>query len=88
VDISEPLLSNGAVNTLPLLGSRVLIMQQLDFNNVRDVFSTWSMARGYKRDEVKEPVQKPIFSSEWMLHKDYCRKSLAEKISGRESQGA
>jgi hypothetical protein len=32
---------------------------------------------------------KPIFSSERMLHKDYYRKgSVEKKISGRESQGA
>jgi hypothetical protein len=37
-DIPDPFLGNGSVNALPLLGSRVLIMQQLDFNNERDVF--------------------------------------------------
>jgi hypothetical protein len=31
---------------------------------------------------------KPIFSSERMLYKDYYRKGSVEKISGRESQGA
>jgi hypothetical protein len=32
---------------------------------------------------------KPIFSSERMLHKEYYRKdSVEENISGRESQGA
>jgi hypothetical protein len=31
---------------------------------------------------------KPIFSSERMLHKDYYRRSLVEKKSGRGSQGA
>jgi hypothetical protein len=31
---------------------------------------------------------KPVFSSERMLHKDYYRKSSVEKISGRGSQGA
>jgi hypothetical protein len=31
---------------------------------------------------------KPIFSSERMLHKDYDRKVVVEKISGRGSQGA
>jgi hypothetical protein len=30
---------------------------------------------------------KPIFSSERMLRKDYDRKDSVEKISGRESQG-
>jgi hypothetical protein len=32
-------LGNGSVNTFPLLGSRFLIMQQLDYNNRRDVIS-------------------------------------------------
>jgi hypothetical protein len=36
----RPLLRNGSVNTVPLLGSRFLIMHQLDYNNVRTVF-TW-----------------------------------------------
>jgi hypothetical protein len=31
---------------------------------------------------------KPIFSSEWMLHKNYYRKSSVGKKSGRESQEA
>jgi hypothetical protein len=31
---------------------------------------------------------KPTFSSERMLHKDYDRKCSVEKISGSESQGA
>jgi hypothetical protein len=31
---------------------------------------------------------KPIFSSERILHKAYCRKGSVEKISGRGSQGA
>jgi hypothetical protein len=39
-DIPEPFLGNGLVNTFPLLGSRFLIMQQLDYNNGRVVFST------------------------------------------------
>jgi hypothetical protein len=37
---------------LPLLDSRFLIMQQLNYKNGRAVFSLWSMPRGYKRDEV------------------------------------
>jgi hypothetical protein len=37
----------------PLLGSRFLIMQQLDYNNGRAVFSTWSVPKGYKRDMVR-----------------------------------
>jgi hypothetical protein len=31
-------LGNGLVNTFPLLGSRILIMQQLNYNNERAVF--------------------------------------------------
>jgi hypothetical protein len=33
-DIPEPFLGNGSVNAFPLLGSRVLIMQQLVYNIV------------------------------------------------------
>jgi hypothetical protein len=38
----------GLENTFPLLGSRFLIMQQIDYNNGRAVFSTWAMLRCYK----------------------------------------
>jgi hypothetical protein len=51
-DIPGPYLGNGSVNTFLLLGSRFLIMQQLNYNSGRVVFSTWSVPRGYKRDEV------------------------------------
>jgi hypothetical protein len=37
-DIPGTLLGNGSVNTFPLIGSRSLLMQQLDYNNGRDVF--------------------------------------------------
>jgi hypothetical protein len=47
-----PFLGNGSVNTVPLLGSRLLIMQQLGYNNGRALFSTWSVQRGYKLDEA------------------------------------
>jgi hypothetical protein len=52
-DIPRTFLGNGSVNTFPLLGSRFLIMQQLDYNTRRTVFSTWSVSIGYKRDEVE-----------------------------------
>jgi hypothetical protein len=51
-DIPGPFLGSGSVNTFPLLGSRFLIMQQLDYNNGRAAFSTWSVPIGYNRDEV------------------------------------
>jgi hypothetical protein len=38
-------LGNGSVNTFPLLGSRFLIMQQLDYNSGRAVFTAWSVPR-------------------------------------------
>jgi hypothetical protein len=41
----------------PMLGSRLLIMQQLDYNNGTAVFSTWSVSRSYKRDEVSSLVE-------------------------------
>jgi hypothetical protein len=43
-----PFLGNSWVNTFPLLGSRFLIMQQLDYNNGNEVFSMWSVLRCYK----------------------------------------
>jgi hypothetical protein len=51
-DITVPFLGNGSVNTFPLLSSRFLIMQQLDYNIGKAVFSTWSVLRGYKEDKV------------------------------------
>jgi hypothetical protein len=61
----KPLLANGFETTsflgislektteqLLLLGSRFLIIQNLDYNNWRAAFSTWSVPRCYKRDEV------------------------------------
>jgi hypothetical protein len=37
-DIPDPFLGNDSINTFPLLGSRFLIMQQLDYNNGKGVF--------------------------------------------------
>jgi hypothetical protein len=48
-DIPGPFSGNGSVNTFPLLGSRLLIMQQLDYNNGRAVFSTLSVPRCYNQ---------------------------------------
>jgi hypothetical protein len=45
----DSFLDNGSVNKFPLLGSRFLIMEELDFNNGRVVFCTWSMPRHYKQ---------------------------------------
>jgi hypothetical protein len=53
VDIPGPFLGNGSVNTFPLLGSRLLIIQQLDYNNGRYVFSIWSVLRCYTRSDNK-----------------------------------
>jgi hypothetical protein len=44
-DIPGPFLGNGSVNMSPFLGSRFLIMQQLDYNNGRGVFTMWSVPR-------------------------------------------
>lgn len=52
---SEKFLGNGSETnngTHPLLSSRFFIMQYLDYNNERAVFSTWSVSRGYRRDKV------------------------------------
>jgi hypothetical protein len=47
--ITRLFLGNGSVNTFPLLDSRFVIMQRLDYNNGRPVFSTWSVPRCYKQ---------------------------------------
>jgi hypothetical protein len=41
-----------------LLGNKLLIMQQLDYNNGNGVFYTWSAQRGYKQGEVWSLVKK------------------------------
>jgi hypothetical protein len=56
-DIPGPFPGNASVNMFSCVPSRFLIMQQLDYNNGRTVFSTWSVPRGYKRDEVWNLVQ-------------------------------
>jgi hypothetical protein len=56
-DIPGPFLGNGSVNTFPLLVSRYLIMQQLDYNTGRTVFSTWSVPGDYKGNEVWSLVE-------------------------------
>jgi hypothetical protein len=38
---------------LPLLESRFIIVQQVDYNNGGAVFSTWPARRGYKRNNVR-----------------------------------
>jgi hypothetical protein len=40
-------LGSGLINTFLLLGSRFLIMQQLDYNNGNGMFSVWSMLKYY-----------------------------------------
>jgi hypothetical protein len=45
----RPFLGNGSVNTFRLLGSRFLIMQQLDYNNGTGMFSMWSVPRCCKQ---------------------------------------
>jgi hypothetical protein len=40
-----PFLGKGLGNTFLLLGSRFLIMQHLDYNNGRAVFSMWPVPR-------------------------------------------
>jgi hypothetical protein len=46
----------------PLLGSRFLILQQLDYTNGRTVFSMWSMSRCYKQGTklVDSSVQQSV----------------------------
>jgi hypothetical protein len=49
-DIPGPFPGNGSVNTFPLLDSRFLIMQQLDYSTGRAVFTIWSVPRCYKQE--------------------------------------
>jgi hypothetical protein len=73
-DTPDPFLGNGSVNTFALLGSRFLIMQQLDCYNGRDMFSTSSVPRCYKQgtsveSSVRESVKKglELEGEEWPL---------------------
>jgi hypothetical protein len=65
-DVPGPFLNNSLVNTFPLLGSTLLIMQQLDYNSGRTVFSMWSVPRCYKQGTklelsfVRESVKKEL----------------------------
>jgi hypothetical protein len=45
----RPFLGNGSVNSFPLLGSRFLIMQQLDYNNGNGVFLRVPLRDVYKQ---------------------------------------
>jgi hypothetical protein len=58
-NILDPFLSNSSENTFPLLGSRFLITQQLDFNNGREGF-----LRGPCREVVSETKFRAYFSCE------------------------
>jgi hypothetical protein len=49
----RPFLGNGWVNIFPLLGSRFLIMQQLDYNSGRAVYSMWSVPRCYSEERTR-----------------------------------
>jgi hypothetical protein len=66
ISIPEPFLGNGSANTFPLLGVRFLIIQQLDYNNGRAVFSVWSVSRSYKQgtklavSSVRESVKRGL----------------------------
>jgi hypothetical protein len=88
----RPLLRNGSINS-GRLGNACNIHAR---NNIRTVFSMWFVPRCLvwslvRSDEMPNIFMrdKPIFSAERMLHKDYYRRSSTEKkISGRESQGA
>jgi hypothetical protein len=51
-DIPDAFLGNGSINAFPLLDSRFFAIKQLDFNNGRAVFSTWSVPRGYKYGDL------------------------------------
>jgi hypothetical protein len=81
VVIRRPFLGSVSVNMFLLLGTRYLIMQHFDYNNGRDVFSTWSVPGGYKRDEVWSLVSCDMVASrEWRkrlkLNNLHCQKPL------------
>jgi hypothetical protein len=48
-DTRDPFLGNDSVNTFPLLGSRFIIIQKLDYNKGTTVSSTWSVPKCYKQ---------------------------------------
>jgi hypothetical protein len=65
-DVPGTFLDNGLVHTSPLLGSRFLIIQQLDYNSGRPVSSTWYVPICYKQgtrsfdSSVRESVKKGL----------------------------
>jgi hypothetical protein len=67
----------------PVLTADLCVVQKEEFALICYMCEiyTWRKAKHIIRD-------KPIFSSERKLHKDYYRKSSVEKVSGRGSQGA
>jgi hypothetical protein len=73
-DIPGPFPGTGSVSTFLLLGSRLLIMRQLDYNSERAVFSVWFTLKGYKQDEVWRLVtmtltkDRPVLLSERAPH--------------------
>jgi hypothetical protein len=52
-------LASGSVNTLPLLGSKFLIMQQ--WATTLEHVSTWSVPRSYPEDNWGDPVSSVEF---------------------------
>jgi hypothetical protein len=72
-DIPGPFLSNGSVNMFPFLGSRSLIMKQLDYSNRRAVFPMWSMPRcyWYKQGTIS------VDSWSWVLCRSLWREDLS-----------
>jgi hypothetical protein len=52
-----PFLGKDSVNTFPLLGSRFLIMKQLDYSDQRAAFSMWTVPKCCRQGTVLELSQ-------------------------------
>jgi hypothetical protein len=83
-------MGNGSVNTFPLVGSRFLILQQLEYDNENGV-STWSVPRCYKQG-TKSVVEISSWESvkrrpELVKLKNFHVRSFYQGKAGKDSAG-
>jgi hypothetical protein len=89
----SPFLGNGSVNTFPLLGSRLLIMQQLDYNNGNLVFLCglcWSVtSKGQSQLRVQAVLQGNLWREDlsawrWRISavRSHCQGTTGKGLAG------